>query len=97
MSYPRIYNAAVDMVDRNVAEGRGAKTAFIDPGETLNPRTLLLPLSNTHTLPVRSTVGAPQKRRRGHGRGGTRAGGGRVLAPLRLAVATQRMLERVEA
>ncbi|HEY7084804.1 MAG TPA: benzoate-CoA ligase family protein, partial [Hyphomicrobiaceae bacterium] len=35
MSYPRIYNAAVDMVDRNVAEGRGAKPAFIDPGETL--------------------------------------------------------------
>ena len=24
------YNAAVDMVDRNVAEGRGGKTAFID-------------------------------------------------------------------
>src|SRR5262245_14046378 len=35
MSYPRIYNAAVDMVDRNVSEGRGAKPAFIDPGETL--------------------------------------------------------------
>src|SRR5215475_12476706 len=35
MNYPRIYNAAVDMVDRNVAEGRGAKPAFIDPGETL--------------------------------------------------------------
>ena len=30
MSYPRIYNAAVDMVDRNVAQGRGAKPAFID-------------------------------------------------------------------
>src|SRR6476659_5340351 len=25
------YNAAVDMVDRNVAEGRGAKLAFSDP------------------------------------------------------------------
>ena len=25
------YNAAVDMVDRNVAEGRGGKVAFIDP------------------------------------------------------------------
>ena len=24
------YNAAVDMVDRNVAQGRGAKVAFID-------------------------------------------------------------------
>ena len=29
------YNAAVDMVDRNVAEGRGAKTAFIDPTRRL--------------------------------------------------------------
>src|SRR5437764_15070808 len=29
------YNAAVDMVDRNVAEGRGAKTAFIDPARRL--------------------------------------------------------------
>jgi 4-hydroxybenzoate-CoA ligase len=35
MSYPRIYNAAVDMVDGNVAQGRGGKTAFIDAGETL--------------------------------------------------------------
>lgn len=28
--YPRIYNAAVDMIDRHVAEGRSAKAAFID-------------------------------------------------------------------
>ncbi len=35
MDYPRIYNAAADMVDRNVAQGRAAKAAFIDPGETL--------------------------------------------------------------
>ena len=35
MTYPRIYNAAVDMVDRNVAEGRGNKVAFIDPHEQL--------------------------------------------------------------
>ena len=35
MSYPRLYNAAVDMVDRNVAEGRGDKTVFIDPHERL--------------------------------------------------------------
>ena len=33
MSYPRIYNAAVDMVDRNVTHGRGAKPAFIDAGK----------------------------------------------------------------
>ena len=31
MDYPRIYNAAADMVDRNVAQGRAAKPAFIDP------------------------------------------------------------------
>ena len=35
MSYPRVYNAAVDMVDRNVTHGRGAKPAFIDASETL--------------------------------------------------------------
>jgi 4-hydroxybenzoate-CoA ligase len=35
MSYPRTYNAAVDMVDRNVAEGRGDRIAFIDPTERL--------------------------------------------------------------
>jgi benzoate-CoA ligase family protein len=29
------YNAAVDMVDRNVAEGRGAKVAFVDPATRL--------------------------------------------------------------
>ncbi|HEX5958530.1 MAG TPA: AMP-binding protein, partial [Hyphomicrobiaceae bacterium] len=36
MSYPRIYNAAADMVDRHVGEGRAAKAAFIDPAETLS-------------------------------------------------------------
>jgi benzoate-CoA ligase family protein len=30
MDYPRIYNAASDMVDRNLAAGRGGKPAFID-------------------------------------------------------------------
>jgi 4-hydroxybenzoate-CoA ligase len=35
MTYPRIYNAAADMVDRNIAHGRAAKPAFIDPTETL--------------------------------------------------------------
>ena len=30
-----VYNAAADMVDRNVAEGRGAKIAFIDPATRL--------------------------------------------------------------
>ena len=31
----RVYNAAVDFVDRHVAEGRGEKPAFIDPARTL--------------------------------------------------------------
>ena len=31
----RDYNAAVDFVDRNVAEGRGDKTAFVDPAGNL--------------------------------------------------------------
>ena len=32
MDLPRDYNAAVDLVGRNLAAGRGAKTAFIDDG-----------------------------------------------------------------
>ncbi|MCL4765811.1 MAG: benzoate-CoA ligase family protein [Hyphomicrobiaceae bacterium] len=35
MDYPRIYNAAHDLVDRHLAEGREAKVAFIDPSRTL--------------------------------------------------------------
>jgi 4-hydroxybenzoate-CoA ligase len=35
MSAGREYNAAVDFVDRNVAEGRGGKTACIDPSRNL--------------------------------------------------------------
>jgi 4-hydroxybenzoate-CoA ligase len=35
MSYPRNYNAAVDIVDGNVAQGRAGKLAFIDPAESL--------------------------------------------------------------
>jgi 4-hydroxybenzoate-CoA ligase len=35
MTAYRDYNAAVDFVDRNVAEGRGEKTAFIDPSRNL--------------------------------------------------------------
>jgi 4-hydroxybenzoate-CoA ligase len=37
----RDYNAAVDFVDRNVAEGRGEKTAFIDPSRNLTYGELL--------------------------------------------------------
>ena len=31
----RDYNAAVDFMDRNVAEGRGDKAVFIDPSRNL--------------------------------------------------------------
>ena len=37
----RDYNAAVDFVDRHVAEGRGDKTAFIDPSRNLTYGELL--------------------------------------------------------
>jgi 4-hydroxybenzoate-CoA ligase len=35
MNAEREYNVAVDFVDRNVHEGRGAKTAFVDPSRNL--------------------------------------------------------------
>ena len=35
MQYPHSYNAAVDLVDRHLAAGRGAKLAFVDPAATL--------------------------------------------------------------
>ncbi|HHI81621.1 MAG TPA: benzoate-CoA ligase family protein [Rhizobiales bacterium] len=35
MEFDRTYNAARDLVDRNVEEGRGAKLAYIDPERTL--------------------------------------------------------------
>ena len=34
MQVPRSYNAAVDFVDRHVAEGRGQKLAFVEEGRT---------------------------------------------------------------
>ncbi len=34
MQVPRSYNAAVDFVDRHVAEGRGRKLAFVEEGRT---------------------------------------------------------------
>jgi 4-hydroxybenzoate-CoA ligase len=33
--YPRLYNAAADMVDSHIAEGRGEKAAFIDPTRSI--------------------------------------------------------------
>jgi 4-hydroxybenzoate-CoA ligase len=36
MDYPREYNAAVDLLDRNLEAGRGDKIAFIDPERSLS-------------------------------------------------------------
>lgn len=41
MTALRDYNAAVDFVDRNVAEGRGGKTAFVDPSRNITYSELL--------------------------------------------------------
>lgn len=41
MGTTRDYNAAVDFVDRNVLEGRGEKTAFIDPSRNVTYAELL--------------------------------------------------------
>ena len=35
MEFPRDYNAAVDFLDRHLAEGRAGKTAFVDPERRL--------------------------------------------------------------
>ena len=34
-SYPRDYNAALDLVDRHLEEGRADKVAFVDPERSL--------------------------------------------------------------
>ena len=41
MTTDREYNVAVDFVDRNVQEGRGAKTAFVDPSRNMTYGELL--------------------------------------------------------
>jgi 4-hydroxybenzoate-CoA ligase len=62
MTYPRIYNAAADMVDRNVAEGRADKVVFSDPNETLTYGELqagcnrLANLLSAYQLPRESRV-----------------------------------------
>lgn len=41
MEQERSYNAAVDFIDRNVSEGRGGRTAFVDPSRNLTYIELL--------------------------------------------------------
>jgi 4-hydroxybenzoate-CoA ligase len=63
LSYPRTYNAAADMVDRNVIHGRAAKPAFIDPNETLSYGELqarcnrMASLLGTYGIPRESRIG----------------------------------------
>jgi 4-hydroxybenzoate-CoA ligase len=61
MNSLRDYNAAVDFVDRNVAEGRGDKTAFIDPSRNLT----YAELSNAAARigPVLARLGIEQENR----------------------------------
>ena len=61
MDYPRIYNAAADLVDRNVTLGRGTKTAFLDPGETLTYGELSARTNRMANLV--STYGIPRESR----------------------------------
>jgi 4-hydroxybenzoate-CoA ligase len=61
MDYPRTYNAATDMVDRNVAQGRAGKAAFIDPGETLTYGELQARVNRMANL--LATYGIPREAR----------------------------------
>jgi 4-hydroxybenzoate-CoA ligase len=61
MAYPRIYNAAADMVDRHAAAGRTAKAAFIDPSETLSYGELLARTNRMANL--LATYGIPRESR----------------------------------
>jgi len=47
MNYPRQYNAVIDFVDRHIDEGRGEKTAFIDPDNSISYAELA---ANTHRV-----------------------------------------------
>jgi 4-hydroxybenzoate-CoA ligase len=61
MSYPRIYNAAADMVDRHAGMGRAAKAAFIDPSETLSYGELMARTNRMANL--LATYGIPRESR----------------------------------
>jgi 4-hydroxybenzoate-CoA ligase len=61
MNTDREYNAAVDFVDRNVREGRGAKTAFIDPARNMTYGELLDQVSRVG--PMLARLGVEQENR----------------------------------
>ena len=62
MVYARSYNAATDMVDRHIADGRGEKAAFIDATETLSYSALaertnrVVNLMHTYGIPREARV-----------------------------------------
>jgi benzoate-CoA ligase family protein len=47
VSFPREYNAAVDLIDRNVAEGRGARIAYIEETKKTTFAELLARVNRT--------------------------------------------------
>jgi benzoate-CoA ligase len=61
MAYPRAYNAAADLIDRNLAAGRGDKPAFIDPADTLTYGALALRSNQMGNL--LATYGIPRESR----------------------------------
>lgn len=61
MAYPRIYNAAADLVDRHVADGRGSKPAFIDASRTLTFAELAAETSRMARL--LESLGVPRESR----------------------------------
>jgi 4-hydroxybenzoate-CoA ligase len=61
MTTEREYNVAVDFVDRNVQEGRGAKTAFVDPARNLTYGELLDQVSRVG--PMLARLGVEQENR----------------------------------
>ena len=56
MTTERDYNVAVDFVDRNVHEGRGAKTAFVDPSRNMTYGELLDQVSRVGPMLARFGV-----------------------------------------
>ena len=50
MELPRDYNAAVDLIGRNLAAGRGGKTAFIDDAGHLRPQLQFLPVTRVERV-----------------------------------------------
>src|SRR6266516_1910862 len=56
-----IYNAAADLVERNLAAGRGEKTAFIDDGGAYTYRELAERVSRFANLVRRSGIQPEQR------------------------------------